>query len=211
MFEEMLTKERSEDEQSEEKTTAEQMEERIQEGEADSANANPQAVTWVLRELRPVSFKFKEGGESKFDRYGFVAQELEKVLPNVVRTSAENYKYVVYQDLIALLTMSAQAQDDRLQEILKRVAQVETRQRKTEEELEAMRKQNDLDIQRVINEGKLTNDELQVRVKELEQQVVMHEKHLVKIDDEYNVVIVEYENALARFNGDDIDEQVVDE
>ena len=71
------------------------------------------AVTWVLRELRPVSFSFKQGPESKFDRYGFVAQELEKVLPNVVRTSAENYKYVVYQDLIALLTMSAQVQEDR--------------------------------------------------------------------------------------------------
>jgi len=64
---------------------------------------------WVLRELRPVSFKFKSGPEAKHSRYGFVAQELKQVLPSLVReTDDKQHMAVAYQDLIALLTLTAQ-------------------------------------------------------------------------------------------------------
>eukprot|EP00415_Alexandrium_ostenfeldii_P000646 UN0646 len=96
---------------------------------AESANKAPQAtstssrpagtekastVGWVLRQLRPVSFKFKHGPESKQSRYGFVAQELQQVLPSVVRGQGEKHLTVVYQDLIALLTLAAQVLQDRV-------------------------------------------------------------------------------------------------
>ncbi|CAE7943075.1 unnamed protein product [Symbiodinium sp. KB8] len=45
--------------------------------------------------------------------YGFVAQELEQVMPELVR-SHKDRKHVVYQDLIALLTLASQVQQDRL-------------------------------------------------------------------------------------------------
>merc|ERR1712008_358036 len=63
-------------------------------------------VGWVLRQLRPVSFQFRGGPEGKYNRYGFVAQELQQVLPAVVRGQGERHLSVVYQDLIALLTLA---------------------------------------------------------------------------------------------------------
>merc|ERR1712139_281479 len=80
---------------------------------ADAGSESSQAVSWLLRELRPVSFTFRRGPESKFTRYGFVAQELERVLPTVVREK-DDYKHVQYQDVIALLTLTAQSQQERL-------------------------------------------------------------------------------------------------
>lgn len=73
-------------------------------------------VNWVLRELRPVSFSFKSGPEAKHSRYGFVAQELQQVLPAVVRSSKDSAEHlsVVYQDLIALLTLATQTLQDKL-------------------------------------------------------------------------------------------------
>eukprot|EP00435_Cladocopium_sp_Y103_P072219 s154_g39.t1 len=69
---------------------------------------------WMLRQLRPVSYYFKKGSESKYMRFGFIADELESVVPQVVRQGRSdelsNPKSVVYTDLIALLTAAAQGQ-----------------------------------------------------------------------------------------------------
>eukprot|EP00428_Durinskia_dybowskii_P019473 CAMPEP_0170211540 /NCGR_PEP_ID=MMETSP0116_2-20130129/5386_1 /TAXON_ID=400756 /ORGANISM="Durinskia baltica, Strain CSIRO CS-38" /LENGTH=260 /DNA_ID=CAMNT_0010462075 /DNA_START=1583 /DNA_END=2365 /DNA_ORIENTATION=- len=75
------------------------------------------AISWVLRELRPVSFSFKDGPEAKYSRYGFIAQELQQVLPNVVRGQGEEHLRVAYQDLIALLTLAAQVLQDRVNQL----------------------------------------------------------------------------------------------
>lgn len=83
------------------------------EGKKKMHTTKAKTVNWVLRELRPVSFEFKAGPESKYARYGFVAQELERVLPNIVRNN-DQYKYVIYQDLIAVLVLAAQAQEDKI-------------------------------------------------------------------------------------------------
>lgn len=76
---------------------------------------------WVLRELRPVSFSFRKDHDFKAMeprreeiRYGFVAQEVEQFMPNLVHTDKTQTKYMVYQDLIALLTMTTQEHQDRL-------------------------------------------------------------------------------------------------
>jgi hypothetical protein len=73
-----------------------------------------EAVSWILRELRPVSFKFRRGPESKYARYGFVAQELVRVLPQIVR-EIDGYHHVRYQDIVAVLTLTAQQQQDQLE------------------------------------------------------------------------------------------------
>lgn len=78
------------------------------------------SALWMLRQLRPVSFSFKKGVDSKHMRFGFIADELENVVPQVVRSidrkdsDVPNLKGVVYQDLIALLTAATQAQNVRL-------------------------------------------------------------------------------------------------
>jgi hypothetical protein len=78
-----------------------------------SSSPSTSAAEWVLRELRPVSFAFRKGPESKFVRYGFVAQEVERVLPDLVHTRGET-KHVAYQDLLAVLTLAGQAQHERV-------------------------------------------------------------------------------------------------
>jgi len=78
------------------------------------------AVSWILRELRPVSFKFRRGPESKYARYGFVAQELARVLPQIVR-EIDGYHHVRYQDIVAVLTLTAQQQQNQLEALEKTV------------------------------------------------------------------------------------------
>merc|ERR1712125_273795 len=46
---------------------------------------DPSSLGWVLRQLRPVSYNFKAGTDSKNVRFGFIADEMQKVLPQVVR------------------------------------------------------------------------------------------------------------------------------
>lgn len=65
-------------------------------------------MKWLLRELRPVSFQLKRGPEAKYLKFGFIAQELEAVFPNLVRTVGDNTKAVASQDLIAVLTLAFQ-------------------------------------------------------------------------------------------------------
>lgn len=68
-----------------------------------------QEVNWLLRELRPVSFHLKRGPEAKHLKFGFIAQELESVFPNLVRKSGEDQTYsIATQDLIAVLTLAVQ-------------------------------------------------------------------------------------------------------
>lgn len=51
-------------------------------------------------------------------RFGFIADELESVVPQVVRTTSkselQDQKSVVYQDLIALIASAQQAQQVRI-------------------------------------------------------------------------------------------------
>lgn len=74
-------------------------------------------ISWLLRELRPVSFHLKRGPEAKHLKFGFIAQELETVFPNLVRGSeTDNTMTVSNQDLIAVLTLAVQSLQNELVE-----------------------------------------------------------------------------------------------
>lgn len=98
--------------------------ERVAKGLPEHRQKEPRALVtdWVLRELRPVSFSFRKDSDFKAmeprapeeRRYGFVAQEVEQIIPNLVHTDKLKTKYMMYQDLIALLTMTTQEHQDRL-------------------------------------------------------------------------------------------------
>lgn len=89
----------------------------------------PSAVSWVLRELRPVSFRFKAGEDedeskampSKQLRFGFIAQEMKRVTPELVESitepgisTANEPLAVRYKDLLAVLTLAFQEQQQKL-------------------------------------------------------------------------------------------------
>jgi len=82
---------------------------------ASSKQQQDPPIGWLLRELRPVSFKLKSGPEAKYLKFGFIAQELETIFPNLVRNvggekgSEEGTKAIASQDLIAVLTLALQS------------------------------------------------------------------------------------------------------
>jgi len=86
---------------------------------------------WMLRQLRPVSYSFKAGSESKYMRFGFIADELETTVPQVVRSGGtkqgvENSKTVQMFDLIALLTAAGQSQQEVIENQERLMDQVES-------------------------------------------------------------------------------------
>jgi len=88
-------------------------------------NDDPLGV-WALRELRPVSYRFKiqgQEGRASAERYGFIAQEVQKVFPNLVTGGERRVQHLVYQDLLAVLTLSMQEQDADLQLQGKQIAE----------------------------------------------------------------------------------------
>merc|ERR1719421_167828 len=112
------------------------------EQETDAAS-EPSA--WLLRQLRPVSFvrtkNVKQEGKPRRE-YGFIAQELERLLPDIVQPlqagadqaliGQDDLKGVAYIDLIALLTAFAQQEmlrrertDDAVGLLRRKVAELE--------------------------------------------------------------------------------------
>lgn len=91
---------------------AEKVEARTIRGESSAEDG----ALWTLRQLRPVSYYFKQGSESKYMRFGFIADELESVVPNLVRASGDSKsglqdaKGIQINDIIALLTAAGQSQ-----------------------------------------------------------------------------------------------------
>lgn len=82
----------------------------------------------ILLQLNPVSYFWNESGKKKGGnaqlQYGLIAQEVEKVLPNIVNTDSESYKSVNYNELIPLLLKNAQEQDKKIKELQKEIQQL---------------------------------------------------------------------------------------
>jgi len=89
---------------------------------AAAAGEAGEGARWVLRELRPVSYHFKRGPESKLQRFGFIADEVMETLPQVIRehkgqdpSGPDQVKGILYEDLIAVLAVAMQAMQHQLE------------------------------------------------------------------------------------------------
>lgn len=82
----------------------------------------------IINKLRPVSYFWNETGKKKGGnaqlQYGLVAQEVEKVLPNIVSTDHEGYKSVNYTELIPVLLQTVQEQGKKIEELQKELQQL---------------------------------------------------------------------------------------
>jgi hypothetical protein len=100
----------------------------------NTADGGPYNVLDILENLRPVSFVLD--GDDRV-RFGFIAQELERILPSIVvdgTDDASSTKSVLYQDLIAVLTSVIQNQQDQLNSFTRRMKlMIETRMQQEEE------------------------------------------------------------------------------
>eukprot|EP00928_Gymnodinium_smaydae_P035424 TRINITY_DN2492_c0_g4_i5.p1 TRINITY_DN2492_c0_g4~~TRINITY_DN2492_c0_g4_i5.p1 ORF type:complete len:326 (+),score=72.06 TRINITY_DN2492_c0_g4_i5:106-1083(+) len=88
-------------------------------GRSAAAARADDGATWLLRELRPVSYQFKRPVESKSaQRFGFIADEVEAAIPQVVHAlpgETSTHKGILYQDLIAILTAALQSLQHRVE------------------------------------------------------------------------------------------------
>lgn len=81
----------------------------------------------ILSELRPVAYSWRveEFPEKDFDdniHYGVIAQELEKVLPELVSTDNEGYKSVDYLGMIGLLIKGFQERGEEVERLKEELA-----------------------------------------------------------------------------------------
>lgn len=61
-----------------------------------------------IQSLRPVTFEWKKSVSEKKPEFGLIAQEVEKIFPEVVSTNAQGYKQIAYHQLIAVLIAAVQ-------------------------------------------------------------------------------------------------------
>ena len=68
----------------------------------------------ILEKLNPVSFVWKNNGEKSF---GFIAQEVENILPNIVHTRDKDLKTLSYVQLIPFLVSVINKQQEQINKL----------------------------------------------------------------------------------------------
>ena len=84
--------------------------------------------------LNPVTYNWNKAGKDKGGnnllQYGFIAQEVEKVMPDAVYTDKDGYKSVNYIEVIPVLAQKIKDQDAIINKLIKRVEELEANTKK---------------------------------------------------------------------------------
>ena len=81
----------------------------------------------VVRKLQPKSYFHKVNTDSNRRQYGFLAQDLEAVIPEIVHTNELGIKSVNYQQIIPWLTAAIKTQQELIEALEKRIMVLESR------------------------------------------------------------------------------------
>lgn len=76
----------------------------------------------TLGKLQGKSYRWKDNNEPDI---GLIAQELEKVIPELVKTDNKGYKSIVYQKLTAVLIEAVKEQQQEINNLSNRIALLE--------------------------------------------------------------------------------------
>lgn len=90
-----------------------------------------------VMKLRGVSFDWKDAGYPEGRQIGVIAQEVEKVFPELVSRDADGYESVAYDKLIPVLIEAMKEQQDRIDARDARIGELEARLERLEKLLEA--------------------------------------------------------------------------
>ena len=91
----------------------------------DNIKTIPNALDKVLK-LRGVQFQWKDKSKPQRQRMGYIAQEVEKVLPDQVNTSENTgLKSVEYEQMIGLLTEAIKEQQKQIEKLEARIDKLE--------------------------------------------------------------------------------------
>jgi hypothetical protein len=76
----------------------------------------------VVSKLRGVNYFWKDENRETSKQVGFIAQEVEKVLPEVVHTNEEGIKSLAYQNMVPVLVEAIKELKAEIEELKKKVA-----------------------------------------------------------------------------------------
>ena len=77
-----------------------------------------------VRQLRGVTYNWLDEKKGTTEQIGFIAQELEKVFPQLVRTNKDGYKSVAYSHVVPVLVEAIKEQQQQIDELKKLVEQL---------------------------------------------------------------------------------------
>ena len=96
----------------------------------------------LIKDLQGVRYQYKEVDTINVDedyRLGFIAQEVEKVVPEVVKTMQDGKKAITYTDLIALLVEGTKEQQEKIDQQQTEISALQTIVREQELDLIQLR------------------------------------------------------------------------
>ena len=70
--------------------------------------------------INPINFSYKHD-KDKLKHFGFLAQDVEKVFPELVNTNKNDYKSVNYQELIPIMLSKMKQMQDEIDELKEQV------------------------------------------------------------------------------------------
>jgi hypothetical protein len=80
-----------------------------------------------LMSLRGVSYKWIDASRGEATEIGMIAQEVQQVVPEVIGTNADGMLSIDYPKLVAVLTEVCKAQQATIENIITRLAMLESR------------------------------------------------------------------------------------
>ena len=77
--------------------------------------------------MRSVSYNTIGSGPEKEDQIGFIAQEVEEIVPEIVSTDQEGYKGIAYAKLTPILVKAIQEQQELIEELKAEIAELKNK------------------------------------------------------------------------------------
>lgn len=104
--------------------------------------------TDIIRELRPVRFRWNNASPLDPQGYGFIAQEVENILPDLVKVSNDSIftRLLNYNEFIPFIVASIQDILSQIDVIIEKQTQISHRQEEIERRLDSL--ENSLSLQK---------------------------------------------------------------
>ena len=117
-----------------------------------------------VKELRGVNYEWRTGEfkDKNFDvapQIGLIAQEVEKIIPQVVQTDANGYKSVEYSKLVALLIEAVKEQEKKIESLQSAVGNLQN-------ENQSLKTANEKEMGALKADMKTLHDALDILLKE---------------------------------------------
>ena len=77
-----------------------------------------------IKQLRPVTYNWKSSDRGSDENIGFIAQEVEQVLPQLVTTNQNGYKAVAYSNMVPVLVDAIKEQQQMIADLKREVEEL---------------------------------------------------------------------------------------